>query len=373
MEQHDDSGSFTPDAYHRPGPQAAASTISPSRGRWRLPAVVTTMAVVAALCVHSGTATHATAAPRLTGVSALTAKGTGAVTGTGSQSAYGMNVAPDTDTTSGGSGGSSVQGGMHGAFNLYDGVGGGIEFWFDPSTGDLTVAIGAGVGEGGGGVLGTYAASDVPAPGAYVYANADLTAGTVATVNVAENYSLTDGKFVGQFSTTVQGRTLTIASDGTTTFDVSVNAAEGAEGFTGAIGVDYTFKFNVTDFLNVIWDAIVDFFTDDFFLEDGDETGDDTYEYEDDSSTDDDSEVTTDDSTDDDSATTTDDSTDDSTDASTDASDDSSDGGDSSDSGGCAVSYSYAPDASSTLSRAHTAVIVPAYVEPVDSDDSGCE
>ena len=286
MDQHDDSQpGFVPDAYDRSGSKAKADSISPLRSRWRMPAVATTMALVAALCLHTGSAAQATAgAAKPASVSAH------AVAGNATKASLTGHVELAAD---------SAGGGVHGAFNLYDGVGGGIEFWFNPATGDLTVAVGAGVGEGGAGVLGTYAPGSVPEPGTYVYVNADLGAGTVATVNVAGNYSLNNGVFVGTVNTTVAGRTLSIASDGGATFDVNVNAAEGAEGFSGAIGVNYTFNFNVTDVINYIWNAIKNLFTGDYSLDDSDETGDDTTLYDDDSSTDDDSSLTTDDSSDD--------------------------------------------------------------------------
>lgn len=350
MDQHDETGSptgsesgFIPDAYHRPGPEAT-TRISPLRRRWRLPAVATSMAVVAALCLHDGSTAHATAAPKPAAVSALAAHGAGA------KSVLPMHFEAAADST---------HGGVHGAFNLYDGVGGGIEFWFDPNTGSLTVAVGAGVGEGGGGVLGTYAPGSVPEPGTYVYANADLGAGTVATVNVSGTYSLDNGVFVGSVNTTVDGRTLTIASDGGSTFDVNVVASESATGFTGAIGVNYTFNFNVTDVIDYIWNAIKDFFTADYSLEDDDDSGDDTSWYSDDSSTDD--SIGSDDASDD--------SGDDSGD---DAGDDGGDGGDGG-GGGCFLSYHYLPDHTSSTKVTHSAAMNPNLLDEDDGDPIECE
>ena len=311
MDQHDDveTGSFIPDAYNRGGLKAKAAAIGPSRSRWRGPAVATTVALVAALCLHTGSAAQVSA-----GASKPASISAHAVAGNATKTSLTGHVVLAAD---------SAGGGVHGAFSLYDGVGGGIEFWFDPISGDLTTAIGVGVGAGGAGVIGTYRPGTAPEPGTYVYANADLSAGTVATVNVAGNYSLNNGVFVGTVNTTVAGRTLSIASDGGTTFDVSVVAAEGAAGFSGAVGVNYTFKFNIADVINYIWNAITNLFTGDYSLEDSDDTGDETVAYADDSSTDTDSNVTTDDS----SGSSSDASSDDSSDSSSDAGDSGDDGG----------------------------------------------
>lgn len=315
MDLHEDSPSgFVPDSYDRPGAKAWANSISPLRRRWRMPAVVTVMATAAALSLHGGAKAHAQDS---------SAKGAAPL----ARPVAGGNARPSiggkfefADSSSGG--------GVHGAFNLYEGVGGGIEFWFDPSTGDLTVAIGVGVGDGGGGVLGTFAPGSVPEAGTYVYANADLSAGTYGTASVGGTYSLSNNEFVGSASTTVDGRTVTIASDGSTTFDVDASASEDAPGFTGAVGVNHTFSFNVGAVADYIWSAISDDDTDDYTLDDNDDTGDDTSVYEDDSDTDDDTDLTTDDSDDDDDDATADDSDDDSDDSGDDGGDDGGDGGD---------------------------------------------
>jgi hypothetical protein len=264
MEQHEDSGSFTPDEHHL-SPRIQPDAISPARRRWRAPAVVTSMSVVAALCLYTGSAAHATEAPKAAGVSAVSAV---SAQGAGSRTALHVEAAaahPD----------GTVPGGVHGAFNIYDGVGGGVEFWFDPTTGGITVAVGTGVGEGGGGVLGTYAYGSVPAPGAYVYASATLAAGTVASGTVSGTYSLDNGVFSGSASFAVDGRTLTIGSDGTTTFDVNVIAYPALTGFTGTVGLQYVYNFNISDVWNYIWNAITDLFTGQYQLED-DDSGDDT-------------------------------------------------------------------------------------------------
>ena len=261
MELHEDSGSFVPDQ-HQHGPRPQAGAISPARRRWRVPAVVTATAFVAALCLYTGTAAHATATPKAASVSALSARDADART------------APHVEAVAQPDG--TVPGGVHGAFNLYDGVGGGVEFWFDPTTGQITVAVGTGVGEGGGGVLGTYAYGSVPAPGAYVYASATLAAGTVASGTVSGSYSVDNGVFSGSASFAVDGRTLTIGSDGTTTFDVNVVAYPALTGFSGAIGLQYVYSFNFSDVWNYIWNAITDLFTGQYQLEDDDSGADTT-------------------------------------------------------------------------------------------------
>ena len=261
MEQHEDSGSFVPDAYHL-SPRTQTDSISPARRRWRAPAVVTSMSVVTALCLYTGSAAHATEAPKAAGVSAAAARGTVAETS--------LHVAAAAHPEG------TVPGGVHGAFNIYDGVGGGVEFWFDPTTGQITVAVGTGVGEGGGGVLGTYAYGSVPAAGAYLYASATLAAGTVASGTVSGTYSLDNGVFSGSASFAVDGRTLTIGSDGTTTFDVNVIAYPALTGFTGTVGFQYVYNFSLTDVLNYIWNAITDLFTGQYQLEDDDSGADTT-------------------------------------------------------------------------------------------------
>ena len=267
MEQHDDSGSFAPDQ-HPHGFQAQANTISPVRRRWRAPAAATSMAFVAAVCLYSGSAAHATVTPKAAGVSAVSAQGVAAK----------GPLTPNATTAS--------TGGVHGAFNVYDGPGGGFEFWFNPSTGVLTVAVGAGVGVGGGGVLGTYAPGTEPAAGTYLYASTTLAAGTVTSENVSGSYSLNNGVFSGSISTTVEGRTLTLNSNGTTSLNVSVVAAPGAVGWSASTGVKFVFDFNFTDAVDSIWDAIKDLLTGDYSLTDSDNTGDTTTVYSDDSSTD---------------------------------------------------------------------------------------
>ena len=336
MEQHEDSGTgFVPDAYDRAGLSAKAGIINPLRSRWRVPAVATTMALVAALCLHTGSAAHAASPAKAAAVTAHAVPGAAA----GSSLTGHVEAAADSTT-----------GGVHGAFNLYDGVGGGIEFWFNPSTGQLTVAVGAGIGEGGGGVLGTYAPGSAPEPGDYLYANADLSAGTIATVNVSGLYSLDNGVFVGSINTTVDGRTLTIASDGGATFDVSVVAAEGAAGFSGAVGVEYVYSFNVADVISYIWNAITDFFTSLYSLEDDDDTGDATYEYYD---------GTDEDTTGSDETSTTDTTGDDSTDS-------GGDSGDGGDGGGCSFDSTNLPDRATPTQESNT--VTPAEYE--DDDDS---
>ena len=201
MEQHEDSGAFAPDQ-HLHGLQTQVNTISPARRRWRAPAVATSMAVVAAICLYTGSAAHPAAAPQAAGVSAASVQHVGA------KSALSVHAAAQPMA------GTTGYGGVHGAFNVYDGAGGGIEFWFNPSTGELTVAVGSGAGVGASGVLGTYAPGTEPAPGTYLYASATLAAGTVASENVSGTYSLTDGVFSGSVSATVEGRTVTLTSDG---------------------------------------------------------------------------------------------------------------------------------------------------------------
>ena len=240
-------------------------------------------------------------------------------------------------------------GGIHGAFNAYDGLGGGIEFWFSPSTGQLTVAIGVGVGAGDGGVLGTYAAGTAPEPGTYVYATADLSTGTVGTANVSGNYSFTNGVFVGQATGTVAGRTVTIASDGGTTFDVNVNAASGAQDWYAAVGVNYTFSFSFAAFFNYILNAIKNAATGLYTLEDNDDSGDETVAYASDASTSDGTELTTGDSSSDDAA----------------ADDAADDSGDSGDGGGCAVSMTEQANHTSTASVHPASAIVP---DEIDDD-----
>ena len=262
MELHEDS-SFTPDQ-HPLASQTKTSAFGPSRRFWRVPAVGTSMAVVAAVCLYTGSA-HASSAP---------AKATTLSV----QAAAKPLLAPNGATAS--------TGGVHGAFNIYDGAGGGVEFWFNPSTGNLTVAVGTGIGVGASGVLGTYAPGSEPAPGAYLYASSTLSAGTVVTTSAAGSYSLNNGVFSGSISASVEGRTLTLSSDGNTSFNASVLAVPGAAGWSASTGVKFVFGFSVTDVINYVWDAIKDFFTNDYSLTDTWYTGTDTSVYSDASSTD---------------------------------------------------------------------------------------
>ena len=311
MEQHEDSGAFVPDQHQHSFP-AQAATISSARRRWRAPAVVGSMAVVAAICLYTGSGAHTTVtpAPAAAGVSAASVQHTGAK----SRSALSVHAAAQPMTTG--------YGGVHGAFNVYDGAGGGIEFWFDPSTGALTVAVGSGAGIGASGVLGTYAPGTEPAAGTYLYASATLSAGTVASENVSGTYSLTNGVFSGSVSATVDGRTVTLTSDGVSGFNASVLAGSGAAGWTASTGVKFVFDFNISDVLDYIWNAIENFFTGQYSLTDSDQTGYATTAYADDNSTD--GSVVSSDGSSDDSSTSSDDG----------SSDDSGDSGDSGDSAG---------------------------------------
>jgi hypothetical protein len=329
MEQHEDSGAFVPDQ-HQHSFQAQASTISSARRRWRAPAVVAAMAVVAAICLYTGSAAHATATPAAAGVSAAS------VQDVAGKSALSVHAAAQPLTTSG-------YGGVHGAFNVYDGAGGGIEFWFDPSTGSLTVAVGSGAGVGASGVLGTYAPGTEPEPGAYLYASATLSAGTVASENVSGTYSLTNGVFSGSVSATVEGRTVTLTSDGVSGFNASVLAGSGAAGWTASTGIKFVFNFNISDVLDYIWNAIENFFTGQYSLTDSDETGDVTVAYADDSSTD--GSVVSSDGSSDNSSTSSDDSSD--------SGDDSGDSGDSGGGGGGTGDDSDAPIMSESFSHAY--------------------
>ena len=337
MNQHEESGSgFVPDAYDRRGLRAVAGSISPLRSRWRMPVVAAaTMAVVAALCLHTGSAAHATAAAAKPANLAVHS-----AVDTGAKSSLTSHVENAAATSSGG---------VHGALNQYDGSGGGVQFWFDPNTGDLTVAVGSGIGATGGGVLGTYAAGTSPAANSDLYASVDLSAGTYTTVNVSGAYSLSDGVFDGTVSATVEGRTLTISSNGSSGFAVSVYAAAGATGFTGTTGVYYTYSFNFTDVVDYVWHAILDLYTGEYTLVDNDSSGEITTPYEDDST-----DLTTTDAS----------SSDDSSDAS-DAGDDSGDGGDGS---SCSASDTYKSDQPSSAAVHSASTIV-----PNEEIEDGCE
>ena len=340
MEQHEDSGAFVPDQHQHSLP-AQAGTISSARRRWRAPAVVTSMGVVAAICLYTGSAAHTTVAPAAAGVSAASVQDVAA------KSQLSVHAAAQPLTTSG-------YGGVHGAFNVYDGAGGGIEFWFDPSTGSLTVAVGSGAGVGASGVLGTYAPGTEPEPGAYLYASATLSAGTVASENVSGTYSLNNGVFSGSVSATVEGRTVTLTSDGVSGFNASVLAGSGAAGWTASTGIKFVFNFNITDVLDYIWNAIENFFTGQYSLTDSYYTGDATTTYSDDSDTDG-TVVASADGSSDDSSTSSDDSDDSGDDSGDSAGDSGGGGGGTGDDSDAPImeesfSHSYLPDSASTTS-----------------------
>jgi hypothetical protein len=279
---------------------------------WRWPAALTAATLAGAVCLHGTSAARIVPTQRVGGAAAGWSSGsaarparmvpgnrTVAVThGVTARLAAQRLVAVDETTggESGGTGTSSPGGGIRGGFNFYDGEGGGIEFWFDPSTGQLTVAVGVGVGEGGEGVLGTYSPGSAPQPGVYNYVDASFATGTVTTVNVSGEYSWSSGEFAGTIGATVQGRTLTISSDGTSSFTVSTVAEEGAEGFTGSTGIKGVFNFDMSSVLDHIYDALIDLLFGDYELDDDyedyyDDPGDDGSTSDDDDSymTDDDS------------------------------------------------------------------------------------
>jgi uncharacterized membrane protein YgcG len=267
MEQHENPESFSPDQHH--GSPLQVGAISPARRRWRAPAVATSMAVVAGICLYTGSAAHATAKPAAVKPWPAVAK----------VSAFSAQAAAQTETTG--------QGGVHGAFNLYDGAGGGLEFWFDPSTGSLTVAVGTGVGALGGGVLGTYAYGTAPAAGTYLYADATLSAGTVVSVNLAGTYQLVNGVFIGSVSATVEGRTLTITSDGSSTFKASVTVVSGASEWSGFVNYTYGYNYYFPDIEEYIWEPLLISDPDDYSLLDNDADGTSTTAYSDADGTDD--------------------------------------------------------------------------------------
>ena len=267
------------------------------RRRFKAVGTIGALALTAALGLQFGNAAHAAPKPasRVAAISRLA----------GAQgSLLSANVAPDSDGSTGGTSGTGGEGGsgggIHGSFSLYDGVGGGIEFWFDPNTGKITIAIGAGVGEGGDGVVGYYTPGTEPEEGMSDFADVTFGVGSVASFSASGDYSWESGKFSGSIKETVDGRTLTINSDGTGSLDVSVVAAEGTEGFEGATGVKYTFSFTAADVLKIlqdIWDWLTgpededyDDYYDDYYYSDGEEdvTGDDTTVTGDDSGTTDD-------------------------------------------------------------------------------------
>jgi hypothetical protein len=291
--------------YTPAGPPAPYTTPHRSIFSRRWPKVVGALGALtltAALGLQFSDASHPAAKP--------TAKVAAPLEGAVQPAAQSLELPVDSsgDTTTGGS--SSSSGGIHGSFSLYDGVGGGLEFWFDPDTGQLTVAIGAGVGEGGDGVVGYYVPGTVPEPGPSDFVEANFGVGTVGTVNVTGEYEWESGNFSGSISATVDGRTVYLNSDGSGGLDVSVQAEEGAEGFEGAVGVKYVFSFDVSGILQIlqdIWDALTsvddeDPFYDEYYDDDGesdDVTGTDTTVTDDDGTTDDSTTDGTDDSGDD--------------------------------------------------------------------------
>ena len=243
MDQHENSGpesGFVPDAYDRPAALAAANTISPLRRRWRIPAVITTMAMATAFCLYDGSGAHsAHAASTAVSLPAPAAHAKSSLVG-------GHFEAADTNSS----------GGIRGSFSMYDGEGGGVQFWFNPTTGDMTVAVGAGFGAGTTATIGTYEAGQAPAAGTYLNSTVTFSAGTVGSANMTGNYSLTDGKFTGSVSITVDGRTVTLNSDGTSNFNASVSIAAGAPGFSGSVNLVGVFDFNWNDVVQDIYDYL---------------------------------------------------------------------------------------------------------------------
>jgi len=231
QEKEEESG-FVPDAYDR-STLTGLGTISRARVRWRMPAVAASMAVVAALCLHGASATHAMAS-KASGSSTITLQNSG------STSSHDIQLA-----------GSTAINGLHGAINVYDGVGGGIEFWFDPNSGKITIGIGNGIGLGGSAVLGAYAVGSEPVSGQYLYANVSVQS-ALASTSVSGNYSISEGTFSGSATATVQGRSVTITSDGSTSFNVSVaaNSLATESGWSGAVGIKTVFDFNVNDVID---------------------------------------------------------------------------------------------------------------------------
>lgn len=320
MDQHENSGpesGFVPDAHDRPAAQAPASTISPLLRRWRIPAVITTMAMATAFCLYDGSGAHASR-------TASTAISLPASAAHAKTSLSGGHF-EDVDTNS--------NGGIRGSFSMYDGEGGGVQFWFNPTTGDMTVAVGAGIGAGVTGTLGTYEAGQAPAPGTYLNSTVTFAAGTVGSANMTGSYSLDTGKFSGSVSITVDGRTVTLNSDGTTNFNASVTVVPGAPGFSGSVSLQGVFDFNWDDVVDYIYNALQQAIQSFLALI---STGPSTN-----------NQVVNEPSNEDGSATTTDDSTTD------DSGDDSSDddggdgGGGGGGTGGCAFTMTELPDHSS--------------------------
>lgn len=149
-------------------------------------------------------------------------------------------------------------GGIHGSFSVYEGAGGGVEFWFDPSTGVITIATGVGIGEGGSGSLSYYTPGTAPAAGVYEYANISLSAGTFGSVSVNGTYSFNSSSFNGSASATVDGRTVTLTGDGAG-LSVNVLPSAGAAGFTANTGVEYVFSFDASSIAAIcadLWNDI---------------------------------------------------------------------------------------------------------------------
>jgi len=294
--------SFVPDAYDR-STLTKLRAISGSRRRWRLPAMAASLAVVAALCLHTGSASaRSSASSKAASTTALSLQNSGAT----------KNIQLADSSTS--------QGGVHGALNFYDGVGGGVEFWFNPSTGELTIAVGVGIGEADEAVLGTYTPGTEPEAGDYFFADASLDDGTVGSFDVSGTYSIENNVFSGTVTGTVDGMTVSISSDGTSSFTVGVtpDADAVSSGFTGIIGVQSVWNFNFDDWISDIWNWILSdsdsVSPDVLWVSDASDSDTEPVvdpDYTGDATSDDDSTTTT---SDDDSGTTADDSDDDSDD-----------------------------------------------------------
>lgn len=119
MEQHDDAG-FVPDAYNGVGSKAKAGMISPLRSRWRGPAIAASVAVVAALCLHTAPAAQGTAS--VAKRASITAQAVSGTANGGAKTSLTGHIQLAADST-------ASKGGVHGAFSMYDGPGGGIEFF----------------------------------------------------------------------------------------------------------------------------------------------------------------------------------------------------------------------------------------------------
>jgi hypothetical protein len=311
MDPHTDETGYVPAGAPEPTGTPHRSVFQ--RRRFKIAGGVGALSLAVALGLQFSTAAHSPAKPT---VRVAAARAVGA-----QNAAFAQELPVDSDDgdTATGGGSSSSGGGIHGAFSLYEGVGGGLEFWFNPDTGQLTIAIGAGVGEGGDGVIGYYTPGNEPEPGLSDFVDASFAAGTIGSVNVSGEYEWESGKFSGSVGATVDGRTLTINSDGTGNFTAAVVGEEGV-GFEGSVGAKYTFSFNTADVLKILQD-IWDFLT----TPDEDDDYYDDYYYDDGES---------DDVTGDDTTVTDDDGTDDGSSVSDDGSDDAGDGGDSGGDGG---------------------------------------